>query len=72
MSEQTEGPGVPGGPGTGEAAAQALGLSSASRNKADGFLDDQRAMLHLQMEEMRADYPYKLSHHRLRRFPRQN
>ncbi len=54
--------------GAGDPAALALGLHSASRAKADAFLDDQRRMLHLQMEEMRAEEPYKLSHFRLRRF----
>jgi hypothetical protein len=49
-------------------AAIALGLAGASRQRADAFLDDQRRMLHLQMEEMRAEEPYKLSHFRLRRF----
>ena len=49
-------------------AAMTLGLGSASRAKADAFLDDQRRMLHLQMEEMRGEYHYKLSHMRLRRF----
>ncbi len=49
-------------------AAMALGLGTASREKADAFLDDQRRMLHLQMEEMRGEYHYKLSHMRLRRF----
>ena len=49
-------------------AAMALGLGAASREKADAFLDDQRRMLHLQMEEMRGEYHYKLSHMRLRRF----
>jgi Tfp pilus assembly protein PilF len=46
----------------------ALGLNAASRAKANAYLDDQRRMLHLQMEEMRAEEPYKLSHFRLRRF----
>jgi len=49
-------------------AAMALGLGAASRAKADAFLDDQRRMLHLQMEEMREEYHYKLPHLRLRRF----
>jgi len=46
----------------------ALGLAAASQGKADAFLEDQRRMLHLQMEEMRAEEPYKFSHFRLRRF----
>ncbi|MBV9550153.1 MAG: hypothetical protein JO256_10830, partial [Alphaproteobacteria bacterium] len=41
--------------------APLLALAGASRDKADAYLE-------LQMEEMRAEYPYKLSHHRLRRF----
>ena len=45
--------------------AMALGLTGAGREKADAFLDDQRRMLHLQMEEMRKEEPYKLSHLRL-------
>ena len=49
-------------------AAIAVALSGASREKADGFLDDQRRMLHLQMEEMREESPLKLSHLRIRRF----
>lgn len=48
--------------------AVALALGIGSREKADAFLDDQRRMLHLQMEEMRGEYLYKLSHLRLRRF----
>jgi tetratricopeptide (TPR) repeat protein len=48
--------------------AVALALAGASRAKADTFLDDQRRMLHLQMEEMRGEYHYKLSNLRLRRF----
>ena len=41
---------------------------SALHDDLAAFLKDQRAMLHLQMEEMHAEEPYKLSHHRLRRF----
>src|SRR5690349_2399107 len=48
--------------------AIAIALAGASRDKADAFLDDQRAMLHLQMEEMRLRTPYEMSHFRLRRF----
>jgi len=67
--------GLQGGGAGAQAAAAALSFASASREKADAFLDDQRTlianqnrMLHLQMEEMRAEEPYKLSHFRLRRF----
>jgi len=69
MSEDLEGPEAAGATRAGvDPAAMALGLGSAGRTKADAFLDDQRRMLHLQMEEMRGEYPYKLSHMRLRRF----
>src|SRR6185437_809578 len=56
-------------------ASVALALAGASRERADAYLEDtrslnedQRRMLHLQMEEIRAEEPYKLSHYRLRRF----
>lgn len=56
-------------------AALAVGLGGATSTEADAFLRDQRIlaadqrrMLHLQMEEMQAEEPYKLSHFRLRRF----
>jgi hypothetical protein len=59
----------PSGAGADPAAA-ALSLVSAGQEKAEAFLDDQRTlivnrncMLHLQMEEMRAEEPYKLSHY---------
>jgi tetratricopeptide (TPR) repeat protein len=41
--------------------AQVMALAGASRDRADAFLD-------LQMEEVRHENPYKLSHLRLRRF----
>ena len=66
MSEKEEAPSTS-GPGADPVAAS-LALASANRHKADAFLDDQRRMLHLQMEEMRGEYHYKLSHLRLRRF----
>ncbi|MBV9548976.1 MAG: hypothetical protein JO256_04815, partial [Alphaproteobacteria bacterium] len=53
--------------GTG-AAALSVSLSGADREEANAFLKDQRRLIHLQMEEMRAEEPYKLSHYRLRRF----
>jgi tetratricopeptide (TPR) repeat protein len=68
VTEEAEGLESPPGSAAANPAAMALGLGAASRDKADAFLDEQRRMLHLQMEEMRADHPYKLSHHRLRRF----
>ena len=56
-------------------AAVGVALTGASRDKADLFLDnqnvlinDQRRMLHMQMEEMREENPLKLSHLRWRRF----
>jgi tetratricopeptide (TPR) repeat protein len=70
VSEETKNAGS-GGEGNGagmDPMAVALGLAGASREKADAFLDDQRRMLHLQMEEMGGEYHYKLSHMRLRRF----
>src|SRR3954468_1395757 len=66
MSEKEEAPSTS-GPGADPVAAS-LALAGANRHKADAFLDDQRRMLHLQMEEMRGEYHYKLSHLRLRRF----
>lgn len=62
--------------------AVGIGLAAASRQEADAFLKDQRTliadqrtlaanqnrMLHLQMEEMAKENPYKLSYLRLRRF----
>ena len=68
MSEELEGPDAPSGSGAAAPAAMALGLGGARREKADANLDDHRPNLQLQMEEMRAEYPYKLSHFRLRRF----
>jgi hypothetical protein len=69
MSEDTESPEAADEARAGaDPAAMALGLGAASRAKADAFLDDQRRMLHLQMEEMRGEYHYKLSHLRLRSF----
>jgi tetratricopeptide (TPR) repeat protein len=68
VAEEAEGLKSPQGSAAADPAALAFGLAGASRAKADAFLDDQRAMLHLQMEEMRAEEPYKLSHFRLRRF----
>jgi len=45
-----------------------MALGGASREDARAFLDDQRRMIHLQMEEMRQRNPYEISHFRLRRF----
>jgi len=50
-------------------AALAMALNSpGTAEDVRAFLRDQRAMLHLQMEGMQAEEPYKLSHFRLRRF----
>ena len=48
--------------------AAAMVLGGASREKADAFLDDQRRMLHLQMEELKEEHPLKLSRLRWQRF----
>ena len=70
MSEETESQDTDAEPVAGgvDPAAVALALGGASRVTADAFLNDQRAMLRVQMEEMRGEYRYKLSHFRLRRF----
>ncbi|MBV9550208.1 MAG: hypothetical protein JO256_11105 [Alphaproteobacteria bacterium] len=56
-----------GGLGAGLIGAQAS-HDPALRDDLAAYLKDQRRVLHLQAEEMRAEEPYKLSHYRLRRF----
>lgn len=70
VSEEAEAPesGVEGGRVCADPAALSLALSGASRGRADAFLDDQRRMLHLQMEEMRERNPFELSHLHWQRF----
>ncbi len=85
MTEEADDPGPTGAEAADAAGADpvaaALALGGASREKADAFLDDQRAlaadqrghiadqrrMLHIQMEELRDENPLKLSHLRIRR-----
>jgi hypothetical protein len=68
VSEETQAP-EPGASAAARAAdPAAVALTGASRTNADAFLDDQRAMLHLQMEEMRERNPFELSHLHWQRF----
>jgi tetratricopeptide (TPR) repeat protein len=70
VSEEIEGQntGAEAVAGGADPAAMALALSGASREKADAYLDDQRRMLRLQMEELTEEHPLKLSRLRWQRF----
>jgi len=69
VAEEIDGAGVQAsGTAGGDGPAMALGLGAASRERADSFLQKQEALSDLQIEEMRAEEPYKRSHLRLRRF----
>ncbi|MBV9549007.1 MAG: hypothetical protein JO256_04970 [Alphaproteobacteria bacterium] len=80
MAEEREdssssGTGPQAGSAGANAAAIAMGLTGAHPDDAGRFLreqtelaTEQRRLVGLQMEEMRAEEPYKLSHYRLRRF----
>src|SRR4051794_16026428 len=48
--------------------AAALALGGASRNKADAFLDRQRALADLQIRQIEQVDPFEVSHLRWRRF----
>ena len=66
--EQDKGASSGSGPQGADPASLSLSLSGADRDEANAFLRKQGRLADLQMEEMRAEEPYKLSHYRLRRF----
>ncbi len=70
MAEEAEGPAAA-TPGAHAAAAVALGFAAQNERtaaEAERYLREQTRLAHLQMEEMKVEEPYKLSHFRLRRF----